>query len=92
MTKLSEKYRTIADLYAHLEARPAACDCANCHCEVIDNGDGIEIRENLYQELIASPSASKLLDAVTAHGIEVHRYNETGYVRDDDLSELLPDE
>jgi hypothetical protein len=55
---------------------------------VIDNGDGIEIRENLYQELIASPSASKLLDAVTAHGIEVHRYDATGYVYDVDL----PDE
>lgn len=92
MTKLSEKYRAIADLYAHLESRPSDCDCANCHCEVIDDGDGLEIADSLYRELSASSVSSQLLAAVEACGIEVHRYDETGYVGDDDLSELLPDE
>lgn len=64
--KLSEKYRALADLYAYLESQPKICDGADCHCSVIDDGDGIEIRENLYQELVASPSAKQLLDAVSA--------------------------
>jgi hypothetical protein len=80
MTKLSEKYRVIANLYAYLEARPSNCGCANCHCEVIDNSDGLEIRESLYQEMIASPGARQLLDAVAAHGIEIYRYDESGYL------------
>ena len=81
--KLSEKYRAIANLYAYLESRESDCQCADCHCTVIDNGDGIEIRENLYQELSASSTASKLLDAVTAHGIEIHRFDKNGYLYDE---------
>lgn len=85
MTKLSEKYRAIANLYAYLESRPSDCDCADCHCEVIDNGDGIEIRESLYQELSASP-VSSLLAAVEACGIQLYRYDEGGsYVNVDDI-------
>jgi hypothetical protein len=86
MTKLSQKYRAIADLYAYLESRESDCQCADCHCTVIDDGDGIEIKESLYRELVSS-SASKLLDAVIAHGIEVHRYDPTGYVYDIDLAD-----
>ena len=80
MTKLSEKYRAIADLYAYLESRPSDCDCANCHCEVIDDGDGLEIRDSLYRELSASSVSSPLLAAVEAWGIEVYRYDENGYL------------
>ncbi|MFB2983889.1 hypothetical protein [Microseira sp. BLCC-F43] len=87
MTKLSEKYRVIADLYAYLEAHPFDDLCNASHCTVIDDGDGIEIKESLYRELVASSNASKLLDAVAAHGIEVHRYDATGYVYDIDLAD-----
>lgn len=89
MVKLSEKYRAIADLYAHLESRPSDCDCANCHCELIDGGDGIEIRDSLYQELVASSSASQLLAAVEGCGITVYRYDESGYWLPE--SEFLPE-
>jgi hypothetical protein len=89
MTKLSEKYRAIANLYAYLEARPFDDLCNATHCTLIDDGTGLEIKESLYQELVDKPGTSKLLSAVTAHGIEIHQYDETGcYVADFDL---LPD-
>lgn len=80
--KLSEKYRAIANLYAYLESRPSDCQCADCHCTVIDHGDGLEIRESLYQELVASCGTSKLLDAISACGIEIHRFDKNGYLYD----------
>lgn len=89
MTKLSKKYRDLANLYAYLESRSSDCDCANCHCEVIDGGDGLEIADSLYRELSASPKSSQLLAAVEACGIEVHRYDQTGYL-DAEFFELLP--
>lgn len=73
-TKLSEKYRAIADLYAYLESRQT-----DCHCDLIDGGDGIEIRDSLYQELVASPAASKLIAAVEACGITVYPYDKSGH-------------
>jgi hypothetical protein len=62
MTKLSEKYRAIANLYAYLEARPFDDLCSTKNCSIIDNSDGIEIRESLYQKMIASPGARQLLE------------------------------
>ena len=80
MTKLSEKYRAIANLYAYLESRPSDCQCANCHCEVIDDGDGLEIRDSLYRELSANPKASQLLAAVEACGMTIYPYDAALYI------------
>lgn len=82
MTKLSEKYRARADLYAYLESRPSDCDCADCHCTVIDDGDGLKNRENLHRELSASSVSSPLLAAGEACGIQIYRYTESGKVSD----------
>jgi hypothetical protein len=86
MTKQREKYRAIADLYTYLEAHPFDDLCNASHCTIIDDGDGIEIRDSLYCELVASSSASKLLDAVTAHGIEVLVCDAEGYRYEIDFS------
>lgn len=98
MPKLSEKYRAIADLYAYLELRStdcANCDCvvcgANCHFEVVDDGDGIEIADSLYRQLSASSVSNQLLAAVEACGIEIRQYDQTACA-DTEFFELLPEQ
>lgn len=69
----SERYRALADLLAYLEGHNPDENYA-----VIDDGEGFEIAEFLYQELIASTEANALLDTVKTTGVTLYRYDTEG--------------
>lgn len=72
--KLSEKFQALANLFQYLEDSGYSAGY-----EVVDNGNGIEIKKELHQWLQEGLKGKRLIKELEAQEVRLSPYDEAGY-------------
>lgn len=72
--KLSEKFQSLANLFKFLEDSGYSAGY-----EIIDNGNGVEIKKELHKWLQDSLVGKQLIQQIDAQEVHLSVYNEGGY-------------